>query len=190
MPRAGLTRERVVAEAANVADDVGLEHLTLRAVADRFGVALPSLYKHVDGLEGLQHELAVFGMRELATALSRAAAGRAGKEVLAAVAHAYRRFATEHPGLYQATLRAPSVDDVEHTAVSQDALDVAMAVMRSYGIEGVDAVHAIRIYRSALHGFVAQEAAGSFGMPESVDESFRIMLDVLDLAFRSWRSIS
>jgi AcrR family transcriptional regulator len=186
MPRAGLTSERVVAEAATVADEVGLDHLTLASVAQRFGVALPSLYKHVHGLDGLQRDLAVLGMRELAAALSRAAVGRAGKDALAAVADAYRRFATERPGLYQATLRAPRVEDEEHTAVSQDALDVAIAVMRSYGIEGADIVHAIRIYRSALHGFVAQEAAGSFGMPESVDESFRIMIDVLDVAFRSW----
>ena len=38
MPRVGLTHERVVAEAAAVADEVGLEGLTLAAVAKRFGV--------------------------------------------------------------------------------------------------------------------------------------------------------
>ena len=85
-------------------------------------------------------------------------------------------------------MRAPSPDDTEHTAVSQDALDVAIAVMRSYGIEGVDAVHAIRIYRSALHGFVSQEASGAFGMPESVDESFRLMINLLDGAFSTWNN--
>jgi AcrR family transcriptional regulator len=46
MPRVGLTHERVVAEAAVVADEVGLESLTLAAVAKRVGVAIPSLYKH------------------------------------------------------------------------------------------------------------------------------------------------
>jgi AcrR family transcriptional regulator len=62
MRRAGLSPERVVAEAAAVADEVGLRQLTLAAVAQRFGVALPSLYKHVDGLDGLQRDLAVLGM--------------------------------------------------------------------------------------------------------------------------------
>ena len=84
-------------------------------------------------------------------------------------------------------MRAPSPDDAEHTAVSQDALDVAFAVMRSYGIESEDAVHAIRIYRSALHGFVSQEATGAFGMPESVEESYRLLIDRLDLAFTTWK---
>lgn len=186
MPRAGLTADRVVAEAALVADEVGLERLTLAAIAQRFGVALPSLYKHVAGLDGLQRKLAVLGMAHLAAALTRAAVGRSGKDALVAVAHAYRSFAKEHPGLYAATMRAPKEDDEEHTAVSQQALDVAFAVMRSYGIEGVDAVHAIRFLRSALHGFAAQEASGAFGMPESVEESYRLMIDALDVAFADW----
>ncbi|MGZ6962555.1 MAG: TetR/AcrR family transcriptional regulator [Ilumatobacteraceae bacterium] len=187
MARAGLTSQRVVAEAALVADEVGLDQLTLAAVAHRFGVALPSLYKHITSLDGLRRDLAVLGMQQLAAALSRAAVGRSGKDALDAVAHAYREFATLQPGLYAATLRAPSPDDEQHTAVSQDALDVAIAVMRSYGIEGGEAVHAIRVFRSACHGFVAQEAAGSFGMPESIDESYQIMIDVLDVALASWK---
>jgi AcrR family transcriptional regulator len=172
MPRAGLTSERVVAEAATVADEVGLDQLTLAAVAQRFGVALPSLYKHVKGLDGLQRDLAVLGMQQLAVALSRAAVGRSGKEALAAVAHAYRAFARERPGLYAATMRAPSPDDEEHTAVSRDALDVAIAVMRSYGIEGVDSVHAIRFHRSPLHGSSRKKPAAPSGCPKASKSPF------------------
>ncbi|HYD10875.1 MAG TPA: TetR-like C-terminal domain-containing protein [Acidimicrobiales bacterium] len=187
MPRAGLTHGRVVAEAAVVADQVGFDHLTLAAVAQRLGVALPSLYKHVTGLDGLRRDLAILGMRELASRLSKAAMGRSERDALTAVSHAYRAFATERPGLYASTMRAPASDDQERTAVSQDALDVAIAVMGSYDIDLPDAVHAIRIYRSAMHGFVAQEAGGGFGMPETVDESYRRMIDVLHVAFTSWK---
>jgi len=186
MPRVGLTPDRIVAEAAAVADEGGLARLTLAAIAQRLGVALPSLYKHISGLDGVMRDLAVLGMRELGVRLARAAMGRSKGDALEAVAHAYRRFATERPGLYESTMRAPSATDEEHTAVSRDALDVAMAVMRSYGIDGGDAVHAIRIYRSAMHGFVAQEASGAFGMQESVDESYRLMIDLLDRALSSW----
>ena len=80
MPRTGLTPTRVVAEAAAVADEVGIDHLTLAAVADRCGVALPSLYKHIQGLDGLRRDLAVLGMDQLATALTRAAIGRSGRD--------------------------------------------------------------------------------------------------------------
>jgi AcrR family transcriptional regulator len=186
MPRAGLTVDRVVAEAAAVADEEGLPQLTLAAVAQRLGVALPSLYKHVAGVDGMRRLLAIEGMRGLGNGLARAAVGKSSRDALEAIAHSYRAFAAEHPGLYAATTRAPVPEDEEHTAVSQEALDVVLAVMDSYGIDGPDAVHAIRILRSALHGFVTQEAGGAFGMPESIDESFRVMVDVLDRALGAW----
>jgi len=40
MPRAGLSEGRVVDEAEQLADEVGLSRLTLAAVAERLGVAL------------------------------------------------------------------------------------------------------------------------------------------------------
>jgi hypothetical protein len=43
----------VIDEAAQMADEIGLSHLTLAAPADRLGVRYPSLYKHVDGMDGL-----------------------------------------------------------------------------------------------------------------------------------------
>ena len=42
MPRMGLNRQRVVAQAAAVADEAGLDRLTLSAVAKRLGVSLPA----------------------------------------------------------------------------------------------------------------------------------------------------
>nr|MDT0664287.1 TetR family transcriptional regulator [Micromonospora sp. DSM 115978] len=54
MPRAGLSRDRVVAEAAALADTAGLDAVTLSTLADRLGVRVPSLYKHVDSLDDLR----------------------------------------------------------------------------------------------------------------------------------------
>ena len=113
MPRAGLSRERVVEEAASVADQVGFDRLTMAAVAERFGVALPSLYKHVGGIDALRRDLAVHGMAVLADTLRDAAVGRVRGDALTAVATAYRQFATDRPGLYAATVRAPAPDDEE-----------------------------------------------------------------------------
>ena len=186
MARAGLTPARIIEEAATLADEVGLDRLTLAAVADRLDVRLPSLYKHVAGLDGLHRELSLLGLEQLASALGKAAMARTGREALTHISDAYRRFATERPGLYTATLRAPSPDDHELTARAQEVLDVVFALTRSYGLDGEDAIHAIRIMRSALHGFVTQQAAGAFGMPQSVDETYDRLIEVLDVAFTSW----
>lgn len=186
MPRAGVTHDRVVAEAAAVADEVGLEHLTLAAIAQRFGVTLPSLYKHVDGLDALRRDLAVLGVRELTAALSAAAVGRARSDALHAIADAYRDYARTHPGRSAAAVRAPDPDDAEHVAASEAAFAVLLAVLDGYEIAGEDAIDAIRSLRAVMHGFVTLEAAGGFGLPQSVDATYTRLIDALDTAFAAW----
>jgi hypothetical protein len=56
---------------------------------------------------------------------------------------------------------------------------VLLAILRGYGLEGDDAIHAARAVRSALHGFVALEAGGGFGIPVELDESFDRMVAAL-----------
>ena len=49
--RPRLTADRVVAEAAALADERGIQALSLSPLAERLGVRVPSLYKHVGGLD-------------------------------------------------------------------------------------------------------------------------------------------
>ncbi len=186
MPRAGLTPAAVVAEAGRVADESGLEQLTLASVAQRLGVALPSLYKHVNGIGDLRRLMAVSALHELDDGLRRAVAGKSRGDALRALAQAYWEFAHRHPGRYAASLRAPARDDAELAAVAADLLAVVQAVLAGYGIEGDDATDAIRTLRAVLHGFVALQAAGGFGMPREVKRSFERAIDALDTAFTSW----
>jgi AcrR family transcriptional regulator len=185
VPRAGLSRAVVVDIGAQLADEAGLERLTLAGVAARAGVRLPSLYKHVGGLDDLQRGVAVLALRELAERLSAAAVGRAGADALRALAEAYRRYARERPGRYAATLRAPGADDDEHARAAAVVVEIVFAVLQGYDLAGGHLVHATRILRSSLHGFVALEAAGGFGLPDSVDETFARLVDGLDAALRT-----
>ena len=172
MPRRGLDTARVVEEAIALADAQGLDAVTLAAVAASLGVRPPSLYNHVAGRDALLRAIALRGLRELAAAMREASIGRAGPDALGAAARAYRDYARAHPGRYAATLRAPAPDDAEHAAVAREVLDVVLAVIRAWNLEGDAAVHGIRTVRSALHGFVALEAAGGFGLPVDLETSF------------------
>jgi AcrR family transcriptional regulator len=172
MPRMGLDAERVVDAAAGIADAEGLEAVTLARVAGELGVRAPSLYNHVDGRDDVLRAIAVRGVRELASALREAAVGRSSAEALTAAARAYRAYARAHPGRYAATVAAPTRGDDEHRAAASEAVDVMLAVMRGWDLEGDDAIHAVRAFRSAVHGFVAIEAADGFGMAVDVDASF------------------
>ena len=183
MPRAGLTPARVVEEAARLADEVGFENLTLAALAARFGVAVPSLYKHVDGLDAIRRGVAVHAVRQLGGALEdalRTVPEASPSDRLAALARAYRSYALAHPGCYAATVRAAGPDDAELRAASDAVLGTVLGLLAERGLHGDDAIDATRTMRAALHGFVALESAGGFGLPRDVERSFEGLVGVLE----------
>jgi AcrR family transcriptional regulator len=173
MPRAGLSRTVIAADAAELVDEIGWEQLTLAAVAARFGVRQPSLYKHVAGLSELRRDISVLAGRELGDELATAAVGKSGRDALFSMAQAYRTFAKKHPGRYAASVIAPTRGDTEYEQVGESVLRTVAAVLSGYGLTGDDMVHAIRGLRALMHGFVSLEAAGGFAMPLDLDESYR-----------------
>jgi AcrR family transcriptional regulator len=184
MPRAGLTAQAVTDAAAELADAEGLDAVTLAALASRLGVRPPSLYTHVGGLEDLRARLAAQGAEGLAERLQAAVAGRSGKSALAALAAAYREYAREHPGAYAALQRVTGRDE-RASAAAERTVGVVLAVLAGYGLEGDEALHATRVIRSALHGFVLLENGEGFGLALEVDESFATLVAVLDRGLRS-----
>jgi AcrR family transcriptional regulator len=177
MPRAGLDVDSVVGAAAAIADAEGLERLTLSRLADRLGIRPPSLYAHVDGLADLRRRLADRGAGELAAVLRSAVAGRAGRDALVALADAYRAYALTHPGSYAALQLAP---EVAGSDAARELVEVVIAVLRGYGLDGDDAVHGVRVIRAALHGFVMLESGSGFGMRLDLDESYARLVAALD----------
>lgn len=188
MPRrAGLSREAVVEAAAKLADEDGLETLSLSVLASRLGIRTPSLYNHVDGLGGLRRELALLGLRELGRRLGRAAIGKTRDEATFAIARAYREFVMERPGLYAATVRSSRLsypEDPAFQAVERETLETVLAVLASYGLNGDAALHAARGFRSTVHGFATLEAGGGFGIPLDLDASFERLLHTFAAGLR------
>lgn len=182
-PRSGLDREKVLAAAAELVDREGPEGLTVGRLAAHLQVRPPSLYNHMVSLEQLEQDLAVRGLRELAVRLRTAATGVAELDALTAMANAYRTFAAEHPGLYALSVRARK-DSAEYAAAGAEIIGVVQAVLRGYGLSDEQILHAARSLRSAIHGFVSLEAAGGFGMPFDLGESFSRLIQILHHGLR------
>ncbi|HEY5316840.1 MAG TPA: WHG domain-containing protein [Solirubrobacteraceae bacterium] len=179
MPRRGLDARQVVDAAIAIADGDGLHAVTLDRVADSLGVRAPSLYHHVSGHDGLMRAVALRGLHELTASLQAAALGRAGPEALAATAHAYHDYAHAHPGAYAATQRAAPPGDAEYEEAGRAAVGVLTAVLRAWDLEDDELLHAVRVIRSALHGFVSLEAGGGFALPLDLDRSFERLIETL-----------
>ncbi|WP_241705621.1 TetR/AcrR family transcriptional regulator [Leifsonia shinshuensis] len=183
MPRAGLTRSAVTAVALDVVDDggvAGLDRLTLAAVASRAGVAVPSLYKHVASLDDLRRLVATDCVAELTRVLAEATIGRSGPEAIHSAADAVRAYAHRHPGRYAATQVAPdlaSEADAGLASRAEETIAVLAAALRGFGLPDDATVDAIRMLRSALHGFITLELGGGFGLPDDLDRSFRLLID-------------
>lgn len=188
MPRRGLDSGQVVDAAVAIADRDGVDAVTLARVADSLGVRPPSLYHHVSGHDGLLRAIALRALGELTASLQAAALGRAGAEALRATAHAYRDYAHAHPGAYAVTLRASLPGDAEHEQAGAAAVQVIAAILRAWHLEDEEMLHAVRVIRSALHGFVSLEATGGFGLPLDRDRSFERLIETLAAGLPGARS--
>jgi AcrR family transcriptional regulator len=183
--RAGLNTGDVVRAAAEISDETSFASLTLGLVAERLGVRAPSLYKHVDSLADLRHRVATLAMTEFGEIARDAAAGLAGRDALAALAHALRDYVTAHPGRYAATVGAEltGADDPLLTA-STRVIELIGAVLRGYRIDEDTMVHAIRSVRCTLHGWATLQAVNGFRWSGDLDVSFEALIDFMDSGLR------
>ena len=181
--RAGLSAERLTVAGAELADEAGFEQVTVSALARRFDVQVASLYSHVESSRDLRTRIALYALEELADRVAEALAGRSGKDALVASANAYRRYAREHPGRYEATrlpLETAAGAGVRHA-------DMMRAILRGYALTGADQTHAVRLLGSVFYGFVGLEATGGFSHSRpGPQQSWSRILDALDALLRNW----
>ncbi|WP_333778026.1 TetR/AcrR family transcriptional regulator [Streptomyces sp. IBSBF 3136] len=186
MARAGLTVERLVVGAAELADEVGFERVSVSALARRFGVKDASLYSHVRGLEELRTRLALYAGGELIDRIAEAVAGRAGKDALVAFAGAYRAYALRHPGRYAATqIRIDQALIADSPGLRRTA-EITYGMLRAYGLREPDLTDAVRLLRSTFHGYCVLESTGGFGADRSVQDSWDKAVEALHLALTHW----
>ncbi|MFD5536567.1 TetR/AcrR family transcriptional regulator [Streptomyces sp. NPDC127079] len=187
MARAGITADLLVSAAAELADEVGFEQVTLSALARRFGVKDASLYAHVRSLKDLRHRLALLAGGEMIDRIAVAVAGLSGKDALAAYAGAYRAYALAHPGRYAATgIRVdPDLVDADAPAMRR-TVEITYGMLRGYGLAEPDLTDAVRLLRATFHGYCALEAGGGFNAPRDVRASWDRAIDALHIALEHW----
>jgi AcrR family transcriptional regulator len=186
VPRAGLDPTAVVAAGAALADEVGFAALSMGQLAERVGVRTPSLYKHVANQDDLNRRIAALALAEAADTVGAATQGRAGRDALAAAAHAFRDFVLTHPGRYAATIGVePTGPDDPIAVEAVRSLGAFTAVLRGYDIGPDEMDHALRALRSVFHGFATLQSANGFQWSADVDESFEWLITFLDRGLRS-----
>jgi len=181
-----LTPVAVVAEAAALADEKGLESVTLSAVARRLGVRTPSLYTHVRDHAALLDGISTLALTDLTARIAQAVAGRSGREALEGIMGAYRSFARDAPGRWQALQRRTG-PDVAGSDAARSLVALTDAVLHGYDLPPGERVHATRLLGSTVNGYLTLERVGSFDHSEPPpDVSWGRTIDALDTLLRAW----
>lgn len=176
-PRVGLDLTTILQAAIAIADTEGMEAITLATLARKLNVRPPSLYNHIDGLNGLRDKLAIYGLGQLYNQMADAAIGKSGDEAVREIGKAYIKFARLHPGLYEATLQAPTKENSEVQEAGGQIVELTIRVLKGYGLDDESSIHAVRGLRSILHGFASLEQKGGFGLPLDLDKSLQLLID-------------
>lgn len=186
MARAGVTAERLTQAAAELADEIGFQNVTISALARAFGVKPAALYSHVKDIQDLRIRVAKLALAELAERAATALAGRSGKDALVAFANAYRAYAKKHPGRYAAAQLELDYETAVDSAAARHS-EMTRAILRGYDLPDPAQTDAVRMLHSTFHGYVSLEMSGGFRRtPRSVEESWERTLDALDAVLRNW----
>lgn len=179
MARAGLDKNTIIVLAAQKANEMGLENITLKLIADELGIKPPSLYNHIENLEDLKKQLMLYGWKQLEDRLVRAAIGVSGYEALRAICHAFYEYATTNPGVFNAMLWYNKFENEQTKEATDGLFSIVFKITESLHISEENTNHLIRTFRGFLEGFSLLVNNGAFGNPISLKESFELSVEVI-----------
>jgi AcrR family transcriptional regulator len=166
--RPQIGRAAILDAAMMLADERGLEAVTMHAIAQRLSVTPMALYRHVDGKLALLDGL----VERLLTSFPLPPADAPWPGRLTAMAEAIRSTAKRHPAVFPLLLTTPAV-----TPAARVVRDYVLAALREAGLTADEAARAERLISTAVLGFAASEAAGRFRHHAQAvtDEDFAVL---------------
>ena len=159
--RSTLNRARVLHAAIELADEIGIEALTIRRLADRLGVGAMTIYHHVPSKEEI-----IDGMVELVFAeIEKPPAHLSWKEAMRQRCISARKVLNRHPWAapLMESRTSPGPANLSHH-------DAVIGCLRNGGLSIQMAAHAYAILDSFVYGFAFEEATLPAGGGEGFAE--------------------
>ena len=172
-----------------MANEIGIENVTLKMLADNLNIQTPSLYNHIKSLEDLQKELMIYGWNQMAEVILNAVAGVSGYDALEALCYAFYRYAVQNPGIFNAMLWYNKYENVQKENATTRLFNMLFKVMKSLDISDDNINHIIRTLRGFLEGFSLLVNNNAFGNPISIKESFDLSLEIIMNGIKSLEGV-
>lgn len=168
--------EELVVAIRRIAEQDGIDAVTMSSVASAVAMRTPSLYKRAGHRHDLLRLAADDAARELVAGLAEIP-GSAPGEVLAGLARTVRAFAATAPRVSALLFAAPSEQAAPSASASEPLLRILMTAV-SAAVPG-DPLPAARTLTAWIFGFCTMEQAGAFRLGGDVDEAFEFGLDAV-----------
>lgn len=178
MERTGLDIEIILKTVANLANQHGLESVTLKMLADELGVKTPSLYNYIKNQNDLKNKLMLYGWKEVNRQIMQSTAGIGGYEAIKVMCRVFYHYALENPGVFSAMLWYNKFQDEESKEATDGIFSVFLRITESLHISEYNSQHLVRTFRSFVEGFALLVNNNAFGNPISVEDSFELSLDI------------
>lgn len=82
MARNSISDELIVETSARLSNEVGLENLSLKMIAEELDIKSPSLYNHISSLDDIKEKLMIYGWKQLGEYAIDSAVGVSGYDAL------------------------------------------------------------------------------------------------------------
>jgi AcrR family transcriptional regulator len=152
------SEQAIIAATLEIIEHDGLEHLSVRAVARKLGLAPNALYYRFPERKILEAAVAAEGMRRINAVLKRTVARSEGEAAVRSACRAYLRFGHLHPAVYAMMMKEyPKVPGL--LAEREGFREVSVSLFKSLGDQRA-ALKASSAWRALLHGLVELEMDG------------------------------
>jgi AcrR family transcriptional regulator len=148
-----IDRAAILRASLAIADERGLDALTMQAVADRLGVTAMALYRHIDDKRDLLDGV----VESLLDEIPAPDAERPWDEQLATMGAALRTIGRRHPAVFPLLLQLPAT-----TPGAKRVRNQVHEALRDGGIADDHVQRVERILSTMVLGFAASEASGRF----------------------------
>lgn len=173
------TKEAVIQAASDIADEKGLNNLSLKTVAEKLNIRTPSLYNHINCLDELLRAVAHKGMRQMNERMKQAAIGKTGAVAIKAVSIEYLNYMIEHCGVYETIQWATWHGTEETSAIFDDYLSLLITLIKSCDFNPTHTNEILNMLTGIFHGYTTLQLRYAFSNPDKVRSDLCDALDTL-----------
>lgn len=186
-----VTKSLVIQVASDLADQNGLNLISLKAVADKLNIRTPSLYNHIDSLDDLLRAVAHKGMSEVNEQMAQAAIGVTGDAAIKAVGLVYLNYMFAHPGIYETIQWASWHGTEETTSIYENYTTLLITLIHSCHFEEAYTHKILDLLTGIFHGYTSMQLRYVLTTPEETRSEFIDAIDtVLTGARQKYSSVA